>query len=512
MTAPILLTDEQMQRFIAHGFLCLGTTLPPSYHRQVYERFDGLIGGDANLNPGNNLLPACPEIGAVMEDPIVIGALTSVLGPDYVMHPHRALHNNVPGSPPQVLHKDSYWGYRGRVRNHRARWAMVMYVPQATPLEQGPTGVVPGSQYQTRRPDEASQPEVAGALEQGGFLLIHYDVWHRKMKNLTQHKRFMMKFEFVRMTEPAAPTWNHADPEWRLTDTPALDMSAVWRRQWNWLRHAEAEKVPVQPGLDVAAGLGSHDRETVLTTLNAMARDGDAVAAHLESLFGLLAHPFDPVSTDTAYVIAAAGQSAVAGLLGVVLANDGEHVDETNIAEQTLDYIPNRERIARAATYGLIEIGAPAIPALLEMLAAGRSQTRKLAAYALGEIGVCTEDVAQALCAAARDDALAVRVNAAESLAMMQPTPSVVAALTAAVRDAEAEMRFTAALSLARLGPSAETAVPALGEALRDSNRYVPGYAVEALERIGTREATRALMPFLKQARWCAHTSPASIF
>ena len=38
-----------------------------------------------------------------------------------------------------------YWGYLRRVRNHRCRWAMIMYVPQATPLERGPTGVVPGS-------------------------------------------------------------------------------------------------------------------------------------------------------------------------------------------------------------------------------------------------------------------------------------------------------------------------------------------------------------------------------
>ena len=28
-------------------------------------------------------------------------------------------------------------------------------------------------------------PEVAGCLETGGFWLIHYDIWHRKMKNFT---------------------------------------------------------------------------------------------------------------------------------------------------------------------------------------------------------------------------------------------------------------------------------------------------------------------------------------
>jgi hypothetical protein len=119
---------------------------------------------------------------------------------------------------------------------------MVMYVPQATPLERGPTGVIPGSQYQSQRPDEALMPEVAGCLETGGFLLIHYDIWHLKMNNFTSDNRFMMKFEFVRMHEPDAPSWNHADPAWRLDEPPGLDLSAVWRRQWNWLRGARTRR------------------------------------------------------------------------------------------------------------------------------------------------------------------------------------------------------------------------------------------------------------------------------
>ena len=58
----------------------------------------------------------------------------------------------------------------------------------------------------------------------------------------------------------------------------------------------------------------------------------------------------------------------------------------------------------------------------------------------------------------------------------------------------------------------AEAAVPALRDALHDENRYVPGYAVEALERIATPDAMQVLLPFLKTARWCPHTSPASIY
>jgi HEAT repeat protein len=40
----------------------------------------------------------------------------------------------------------------------------------------------------------------------------------------------------------------------------------------------------------------------------------------------------------------------------------------------------------------------------------------------------------------------------------------------------------------------------------------VPGYAVEALERIASPQALQTLIPFLKTSRWCPHTSTKSIF
>jgi hypothetical protein len=305
-----------MQHFIAHGYLRLRTELPDSFHRGVYQQFDTLIGTDAALNPGNNLLPAVPELNQVFADPIVRGALTSVVGPDYVMHPHRALHNNPPGSDAQRIHKDSYWGYLRRVRNHRSRWAMIMYVPQATPLERGPTGVIPGSQYQSQRPVDALMPEVAGCLETGGFLLIHYDIWHRKMKNFTEDKRFMMKFEFIRMQEPDSPSWDHTDPAWRLDEPPALNLSAVWRRQWNWLRGAPNQDVPVND-ID-AAGLASSNPHQRLAAINDIARCTEAARTHLPALAALLRDPLEPIAVDAAYAMASAGADAMPSLLDVI--------------------------------------------------------------------------------------------------------------------------------------------------------------------------------------------------
>jgi HEAT repeat protein len=508
MTTLKLLTDAQMQRFIAHGTLCLRTELPEIFHQGIFERFDALVGTETNLNPGNNLLPAVPELNQVFADPAVRGALTSVLGPDYVMHPHRALHSNPPGSEAQRMHKDSYWGYLRRVRNHRCRWAMIMYVPQATPLERGPTGVIPGSQYQMQRPDEALMPEVAGSLETGGFLLIHYDIWHRKMKNFTHDKRFMMKFEFIRMHEPAGPSWNHASDEWCLAELPGLDLSAVWRRQWNWMRGA---KMADAAGSADATGLGDADPRRRLAAINGIARSAAATRAHAKALAALLHDPLEPVAADAAYAMASAGADAVPLLLEV-LRHDTE--EDTDLDRGSHDGSRADSGIpVRNAAIGLVEIGLPSVPGLLEILANGTgSRARKLAAFALGEIAGSGSEVVEALCRATQDPAPGVRINATEALGLKPATPAAVAALSRAIKDADTHTRFSAALSLAQVGPAAEAAVPALEAALDDPNRYVPGYAVEALERIGTPRAMKVLLPYLKNARWCAHTTPASIY
>jgi HEAT repeat protein len=394
------------------------------------------------------------------------------------MHPHRALHNNPPGSEAQRYHKDSYWGYTRRVRNHRSRWAMIMYVPQDTPAERGPTGVIPASQYQTQRPDEAVTPELAAALPAGGFLLIHYDIWHRKMKNLSNLNRYMMKFEFVRMHEPDAPTLDHRDPEWNLRDVPPIDLAPVWRRQWDWLRNAKP--VP-QNGV----------------------RDLDRLAATLRA-------GQEPAATAAAYAMADFGEAAAPQLVDIIRRDDA---DETPRDHSSIDGSEaDQGSAARNAAHGLVEIGAAAVPGLLGLLAEGQARARTLAAFALGEIQETDDAAVAALAHAARDESPAVRINAVEALGLKQGTKAAVGALARALRDEDPHVRFSAALSLAQHGPDAGEAVSALEAALVDDNRYVPGFAVEALERVNSPDAWRALIPFLKRARWCPITTPTSTF
>ena len=88
------------------------------------------------------------------------------------------------------------------------------------------------------------------------------------------------------------------------------------------------------------------------------------------------------------------------------------------------------------------------------------------------------------------DESVNIRRNVVEALGLIQGNTdtSVHALAKALVKDEDKQTRFTSALSLARIGPAAEEAVPsALKDALKDNDRYVRGYGVEALKYWYTR-------------------------
>lgn len=511
MTDIHLLSDERVQHFLAHGCLTLQTTLDAEFHRSMWTRLEALTDGDVQRRPGNNLLPVVPALNDVLDDPTVRGALTSLLGSGYALHPHRAVHINAPGSKEQDFHIDNYWGYRVRVRNHRPRWAMLMYFPQDTPIELGPTAVIPGSQYQTRRPSADTQ-SMPGVVRAGECLLIHYDLWHRKMKNLSMQNRYMVKFQFMRMHEPTGPTWNHISPVWRLIEMPTYDMSTVWRRHWQWLLNSH--ELPPQPAAQAVyvADSGCQCESARLRDANGFALKSSFSEQDVARISALLEDVSDPVTIVAAYALASTGRIGIPPLLESIRRNDGPHVAESGSASRPLDYIPNGERVARAATYGLVEIGQDAVAGLLDVLRAAQPRGRKLAAFALGEINCDEPEVTHTLARAAADSEHSVRLNVVDALGLKRPSGCAVEALISGLQDPEADVRFGAALALARFGPGAESAVPALSAALRDTNRYVVGHAIEALSRIGTAEARNVLLPFLKAARWCPQTTPASPF
>ena len=155
------------------------------------------------------------------------GALTSVLGPNYFMWPHRHCHYNAPGTPAQNLHKDA-----GMHKSHRTRRIFALYYPQDTTLEMGPTAVLPGSYIYNTRPTDDPAAEVALVVEAGTVAIAEYDIWHGATENRSDKKRYMMKFLFDRIEEPTGPSWESSGAEWSLASDEAHH--GLRASQWAW--------------------------------------------------------------------------------------------------------------------------------------------------------------------------------------------------------------------------------------------------------------------------------------
>lgn len=455
-----LLSDDQMRRFISHGYLVLKTDFSNEFHETLNHKLSAVM--EKEGNPGNNILPRLSEVNDVYQHPVIRGALTSVLGPNYVMHPHRHCHFTFPGRKVQGWHKDSYWGHQ-KVRNHHNWWAMIFYYPHAVDEEMGPSGLLPGTQYYAKRAGDESEQPIFMQGEQGTFALIHYDLWHRGGANHSQRSRAMMKFQFVRMDTPTAPAWNSQQADWQPMngDGPPNLHNELWAHQWAW--HT-GQKTSTATGEEDSAGLGAK-----------------------------LASSHEPEAVDAAYRLAAQGNDAIPTLQQALTSGNA-------IA-------------ARNAGYGLSAVGPTALEELLDALTHPSEEARTHAAFALGELGSNAASVGQGLARAVTDESVLVRRTAVESLGQAKADAHVtVPALIDGLGDEDGQVRFTAALSLQRIGPDAAEAVPALRAALRDENRYVRANAVDALRRIATPEALTVAIDYLSAHRWCPTTTPENTF
>ena len=70
------------------GYMIIPVTdLEPEFHEGIYQKAKTLHRAEegGGVDFGNNVFPAVPDIGKIYQAPSVVGALSSVLGDDYVM-------------------------------------------------------------------------------------------------------------------------------------------------------------------------------------------------------------------------------------------------------------------------------------------------------------------------------------------------------------------------------------------------------------------------------------------
>ena len=571
-----LLTDEQMRGFIVNGYVQVHTDLPAAVHETIFDRSEGLFRdardrkSEFGRNPQNNIVPMIPELRQVLEAPQVVGALTGILGPGYLLHPHRHCHPNYPatakggdgqpapqdnGEPAEqgnghapaagprltmVPHKDGH--ANGAKPRHRVpRWAILFYYPQDCPQEQGPTAVIPRSQYHnllSHDPDlqhpsfdtqiPHPQPAADGRLllpesyvhrtllplacPRGAVSIMHFDVGHSVLANLLQRMRYGHKFVFMRTGEPTAPSWNCGAEHWQTPELPpeAPDNEIVWTAIWNWLRgdrnrFARAAAAGASaPGelLEQLRSGSDRERTRAASALGFAAAEQRAPAAAVAALGTALRDRYEPVRLNALYALGAAGAAAVPELLPL-LAEGSDYFAH--------DPVLNVNHVAEALTL----IGEPAVPALVDALRAPQEHVRASAAYGLGEMGARAAGAVEALAAALDDAAPAVRFHAISALGIIgEPRQPIIDALLP-VLDADpgeqglfeagvsgAQLQNVAVQALIRLDARNDAATAALGRAVTSAEPYVAAFAGEQLRRIGTAQSLAHLADALRWARW----------
>jgi hypothetical protein len=479
-----MLTDRQMKQFIVDGYLVVKTDLPPEFHQEVFRKTEEVF--EKEGNPGNNLLPRIPALQKVLEDPAVVDTLTGILGANYFMEPHRHNHYNPPGSAGQTLHKDSFTR-----RRHHTRYAMVMYYPQDTTVEMGPTALLPGSQYYNTLGNDSIEIGTPVAGEAGSVIIANYDIRHGGSPNRSQKHRHMMKFLATRMDEPQAPSWDSSGVSWSdagddgLFDAIPSDIvpraQKMWEHLWTWHQG--------QSGNALGNGNGSADG--------------------VGELVSKLGHEKESIAFQAAYTLSDMGESAVPAVIDAMLDED-EAVRWHEVYQEHTKGEGFHSRSANAS-YALSAMGSAAVPALMEVAARREWWARVSAVEALGDIGLAAGDAVPVLAEAVADESELVRRHAVEGLGTAgQGSTSAVPALIDALGDDSENVRRNATLALARIGVHAQETAPALKSSLEDENRYVRGQAVHALYRIGTPEAKDTLIEHLMTSRWCHSSTPES--
>lgn len=188
------LTDSQVLTFCKNGFLMLEGVVSDEINQRTSEFVEA-----------HGPVPLLQEdwfVEHVLCNPQAAGAVRSLLGRNFALPIGMANHRVECPTQAQHWHRDG-----GSRRGPELNLLQVFYYPQDTPLELGPTEVLPGSHFLFALQSWMGHyGRIRGAVRlaapAGSIFLTVYSIWHRRSISTGQGLRNMLKYCYWRTVPP----------------------------------------------------------------------------------------------------------------------------------------------------------------------------------------------------------------------------------------------------------------------------------------------------------------------
>jgi len=206
------LTDNQVLKFCRDGFLILEGVVPDKINRQTCDYLDGKIPANPSYIPKgftkedlDNIRNSHEPSSLILEDwflnqvllnPELAGALRSLLGKKVGLPVLLSKHSVECPGPAQRWHQDADCVFGPEVN-----YLEVFYYPQETPVEMGPTEILPGSHIGVTSRENADKGIVTAASA-GSFVIHSQSILHRRSESTAKGIRHMLKYNYWRTVPP----------------------------------------------------------------------------------------------------------------------------------------------------------------------------------------------------------------------------------------------------------------------------------------------------------------------
>jgi hypothetical protein len=215
---PPSLSDEQVVDFCRDGYLLLRGVVPDETNRRTIAWLNGERPAEPVAIPPGMTADDLQRIRAshepssifleewflrdVLLNEQLVGVMRSLLGRSVQLPVLASHHGTQCPQPAQGWHHDA-----DRVFGPELNFVEVFYFPQDTPIELGPTELVPGT-HMRHTPRRAEEGGLFSDGPAGTLGIHHQSILHRRGASTASGMRHMLKYNYWRTTPPQRD-WIH---------------------------------------------------------------------------------------------------------------------------------------------------------------------------------------------------------------------------------------------------------------------------------------------------------------